>query len=134
MHTDLVREARQPFASAPVTAPLAAPMRFASATRGPWLRLLSEVMQLAGPGVEFVQHGERAWASATFTGARHTIVLAFEGAQAIAHGETFIAALPDHEFSVPRHLVADAAIVAVEHRQGPPYMTVEVELLVLEDC
>lgn len=132
MHTDLVREARQPFA--PVTAPPAAPMRFASPTRGPWLRLLSEVMQLAGPDAEFLQHIERAWASATFTGARHTITLIFEGTQAIARGETFIAALPDHEFSVPRHLVADAAIVAVEHRQGPPHMTVEVELLVLEDC
>lgn len=134
MHTDLVREARQPFAPAPVTGPFAAPMRFASATRDPWLRLLSEVMQLAGPDAEFVQHGERAWASATFTGTRHTITLIFEGTQAIARGETFIAALPDHEFSVPRHLVADAAIVAVEHRQGPPHMTVEVELLMLEDC
>lgn len=134
MHTDLVREARQPFAPAPVKGPLAATMRFASPVRGPWLRLLSEVMQLAGPGAEFLQHTERAWASATFNGARHTISLVFEGMQAIARGETFIAALPDHEFNVPRHLVADAAIVAVEHRQGPPHMTVELELLVLEDC
>ena len=77
---------------------------------------------------------ERAWASATFTGARHTIVLAFDGARAIAHGETFIAALPDHEFSVPRHLVADAAIVSVDHQLGPvPRMQVSTEVLMLED-
>ncbi|MEE4451112.1 hypothetical protein [Novosphingobium resinovorum] len=102
--------------------------------RGPWLRLLSEVLALAGPSAEFLRHSERNWASATFSGARHTIVLAFEGLDGVARGEALIAALPDHEFTVPRHLVADAVVAGVEHRQSPPRLTVEVELLVLEDC
>jgi hypothetical protein len=103
--------------------------------RGSWLRLLSEVLQLAGPQAEFLRHDERAWASAMFVGAHHTIALAFEGAEAIALGETFIAALPDHEFTVPRHLVADAAIISARHQQIPVQrLTVEVELLLLEDC
>lgn len=122
MHSELVLEA--PFPPVPTKVP----------ARGPWLRLLSEVLRLAGPEVEFVHHGERDWASATFSGARHTIALAFDGAQAVAAAEAFIAALPDHEFTVPRHLVADAVIASVEHRQSPPHMKVEVELLVIVDA
>lgn len=104
------------------------------ATRAPWLRLLSEVLRLAGPMAEFQRHAEREWASATFSGARHIIALAFAGADAVREGEAFIAALPDHEFTIPRHLVADAAVASVEHRQEPPHLAVEVELLVLKDC
>lgn len=131
MHSDAIdtlREARGLFTHTPSA-------RQAPPRRAPWLRLLSEVLRLAGPRVEFVSHAEREWASATFSGARHTIVLAFEGAEAIAGGEAFIAALPDHEFTLPRQLVADAAVVAVEHAALPcARMTVEAELLVLEDC
>lgn len=101
--------------------------------RGPWLRLLSEVLRLAGPEVEFLHHAERDWASATFSGARHSIALSFAGTQAVSAGEALIAALPDHEFRVPCHLVADAVIASVEHSQSPPRMTVEVELLVILD-
>lgn len=103
--------------------------------RGSWLRLLSEVLQLAGPQAEFLRHDERAWASAMFVGAHHTIALAFEGAEAVELGEAFIAALPDHEFTVPRHLVAHATIVTAHHQQVPVQrLMVEAELLLLEDC
>lgn len=122
MQSELVREMRQAFV--PAKAP----------ARGPWLRLLSEVQGLAGSEAELLSHAERDWASATFSGARHTIAVAFEGAEAVVKGEAFIAALPDHEFTVPRHLVADAALTSVEHRQDPPRMTVHIEVLVLVDC
>jgi len=103
--------------------------------RGPWLRLLSEVLQLGGTGAEILAHAETPWSSATFTGARHRITLAFDGTDAAAVGEAYIAALPEHEFTVSGHLVADAAIVSVEHRQAPTVrMTVEADLLLLEDC
>lgn len=102
--------------------------------RRPWLHLLSAVLQLAGGKAELLRHAERPWASATFSGSRHTIALSFTGEDAVADGEAFIAALPDHEFTLPRHIVADAAISAVEHGLDPaPHMTVEVELLLLED-
>ncbi|KQM13084.1 hypothetical protein ASE49_13960 [Novosphingobium sp. Leaf2] len=101
----------------------------------PWLRVLREVLQLAGPQAQFQRHGERPWLSATFSGARHAMVLAFDGLEAITDGETFIAALPDHEFTVPRHLVADAVVTAMEHIVLPaPRLTVEIELLVLEEA
>jgi len=102
--------------------------------RRPWLQLLSAVLQLAGGKAELLRHAEHPWASITFTGSRHKIVLAFTGAQAVATGEEFIAALPEHEFTLPRQLVAEAAVVAVEHLLVPePRLTVEIELLLLEE-
>ena len=102
--------------------------------RGPWLRLLSAVLELAGPRAELLRHAERPWASATFSGTRHTIALTFTGSEAISAGEEFIADLPEHEFAISGQLVADAAIALVEHEAGAePKMTVEAELLLLED-
>ena len=44
-------------------------------------------------------------------------------------------ALPDHEFTIPRQLVADAAVVAVEHTTLPEQrLEVTAELLLLEDA
>jgi hypothetical protein len=101
----------------------------------PWLKLLTEVLTLAGPLAELQRHSERPWQSATFSGTRHGIALAFNGTAAVEQGEQLIAALPDHEFTVPGQLVADAAITLVEHENGPePRLTVEAELLLLEDC
>lgn len=102
--------------------------------RRPWLRLLSAVMDLAGGKAELVRHGERGWATATFAGTRHTIVLTFDGAAAVDVGEAFIDALPEHEFAIPGQLVADAAVVACDHHAQPPRLQVECEILLLEDA
>ncbi len=103
--------------------------------RRPWLQLLAAVTELAGPAAELIRHTESGWASVTFSGTRHIIVLAFAGAEKVAAGEQFIAALPDHEFTIPRQLVADAAVLAVDHTTLPePKMIVEIELLLLEDA
>lgn len=102
--------------------------------RRPWRVLLATVMQLAGGKGELLRHVERPWASVTFAGTRHTVILAFTGTEAIAAGEAFIAALPEHDFAIPRQLVADAAVTAVTHETLPaPKLTVEVDLLLLED-
>jgi hypothetical protein len=100
--------------------------------RRPWLHLLSAVMGLAGGHAELLRHAERPWASATFSGTRHTVALSFSGAEAVAAGEAFIDALPEHEFNISGQLVADAAVVSVEHDVAKG-LTVEVELLLLED-
>lgn len=102
--------------------------------RGHWLRLLNQVLDLAGPQAEFLHHAERPWVSATFSGDRHTIALAFTGPVAMAQGEAFANALPDHEFTIPGHLVADAAVACIERVGAPPTrMTMDVELLLLND-
>jgi hypothetical protein len=101
--------------------------------RRPWLHLLSAVLQLAGGKAELLRHSERPWASVTFSGSHHTIALNFSGLEAIAMGEAFIAALPDHEFTLPRQIVADASVVTVDHAVSPEArLMVEVELLLLE--
>jgi len=104
------------------------------ARRAPWTQMLNALLRLAGRQAELVSHGERPWASATFSGSRHTVVLTFAGAGAQAAGEAFIAALPEHEFTLPGQLVADATVAAVNHAMLPePVLTVEAELLLLDD-
>lgn len=104
------------------------------ARRTPWMPLLSALLELAQGRGELLRHSERAWASVTFTGTRHSVALAFTGAEAVAAGELFIDALPDHEFAIPRQLVADAAVVRVDHTALPePRLEVEVELLLLDE-
>ena len=98
------------------------------------MQLLSAVLELGQGCAELLRHTDRPWASATFTGSRHTILLAFNGNTAVAAGEALIDALPEHEFTIPRQLVADAAVIAVEHTLLPqPRLQVELALLLLED-
>jgi hypothetical protein len=102
--------------------------------RSPWLQLLSALLELAQGKAELLRHSERAWASATFSGSRHSVTLAFAGIEAVAAGEELIDALPEHEFALPRLLVADAAMIAVEHTALPqPRLVVEMELLLLDE-
>lgn len=105
------------------------------AGRAPWKQIVRAVLDLAGPHAEFVRHAEKPWASITFSGARHTIFLAFPGEVAMDAADFFIAALPEHEFTLTGKLVADATIASVEQSMLPsPRTLVEAELLVLEDA
>lgn len=100
-----------------------------------WRRLLGELSRLAEHRAELHRHSERDWASATFAGTRHSITLGFGGETGVAAAERFIAALPDHEFSLPGQLVADAAIVSVDQRVLPrPELVLTCELLLLADA
>lgn len=107
------------------------PIDTTSGRRRPRHHLRDALLALAGPLARVIAHQEKSWASITFAGARHRVELVFEGADAVEAGELFIAFLPEHEFSIPDQLVADAAVIAVEHRFDPPRMQVRCELLVL---
>lgn len=101
---------------------------------GAWLCLLRALAGLGGGAGELRLHSEREWASATFTGSRHRFMLDFVGPDAIDRAEDLIAALPDHEFTIPGQIVADAAIVAVDHRVLPePGLTLTCELLLVAE-
>lgn len=103
--------------------------------RGPGERLREAVMALAGGTAQLLNHSEKAWASITFSGARHSFTLAFEGVSTAKAGEAFIAALPDHEFAIPGQLVADATVQSVEHKMLPDVrLVVAIELLLLVDA
>ena len=97
-------------------------------------RLRDALQQLAGGQARIASHRETAWASITFAGTRHRLEILFAGAGPVAAGEQFIADLPDHEFTLPGQLVADAAIAEVDHRLAPePRLAVTVEMLLLDD-
>lgn len=97
-------------------------------------RLRDALLALGDFQGQVLSHSEKAWASITFAGARHTLALLFAGEEAVAAGEAFIAALPEHEFALPGQLVADATINEVEHRLLPsPRLVVQCELLLLEE-
>jgi hypothetical protein len=105
-----------------------------AARRNPAERLREELQALAGGHAEFLSHSEKNWASITFAGTRHRLDLAFAGADAVEAAEQFIAFLPEHEFAIPRQLVADAAVTEVDHRIGAdPRMEVRIELLLLDE-
>jgi hypothetical protein len=102
--------------------------------RRPWLPLLSALLELAQGKAELLRHSERPWASVTFAGSRHSVVLAFAGEEALAAGEALIEVLPDHEFNLPGQLVAEAAVTSVEQTMLPePQMELELTLLLLEE-
>lgn len=97
-------------------------------------RLLRAVLELAGEHATLVRHTETPWASVTFSGARHSVVLAFCGWEACDDAEHLIVELPEHEFRIAGVLVADAAVARTDQELLPePRMEVELELLLLED-
>lgn len=97
-------------------------------------RLREALLALGDFRGQVITHSEKAWASITFSGARHTLALLFAGAEAVEAGERFIAALPDHEFAIPGQLVADAVVTKAAHRVLPtPRLVVQCELLLLEE-
>lgn len=97
-------------------------------------RVRTALMALTGGAGTLVTHDEKAWASITFSGTRHEVVLEFCGAQAVVGGEELIERLPDHEFRIPGQLVADATITQVDHRFGAmERLEVTAVLLLLEE-
>jgi len=98
-------------------------------------RIRTALMQLTGGAGTVIAHEEKAWASITFSGTRHEVVLEFCGAEAVVGGEELIERLPDHEFTIPGQLVADAAITSVDHRFGAmERLEVTAALLLLEEA
>lgn len=97
-------------------------------------RLLEAMMALAEAQASLLSHTQKPWASVTFTGSRHEVMLDFEGPDAVAAGDRFVAALPDHEFSIPGQLVADATVTEVNSSTLPyPRMVVTCAILLLEE-
>lgn len=110
------------------------PPRPPRARRSDGDRLRSALLALAEHRAQVITHSEKAWASITFAGTRHSLAILFAGDEAVEAGEEFVAALPDHEFAIPGQLVADAGVVEVEHRLIPePRLIVRCELLLLEE-
>ncbi|TCD05494.1 hypothetical protein EYB45_04835 [Erythrobacteraceae bacterium CFH 75059] len=91
-------------------------------------------MRLCGHAASVLSHEERPWSSITFTGCRHVLTLEFAGNGTLEAADRFITELEEHEFSLPRRLVADARITSVDQVFAPrPRVVVTCDLLLLED-
>lgn len=73
-------------------------------------RLMTALLDRAGEDSEVMDSGITAWASATFIGARHQVTLALRGEDASARAEALIATLPEAEFTIAGHIVADLSV------------------------
>lgn len=112
------------------TKPASAPRRIRTTSD----RAREALLAICGGMGTVLSHEERAWASITFAGTRHELVVRFEGLEQVEAGELLIAQLPDHEFRIPGQLVADACVTKVEHLFGPAEtLTVTAVLLLLEE-
>lgn len=91
----------------------------------PHRRLIRALIERGGAGCRYDRGGSTPWASATFTGARHAIVLA------LPHGAADgFADLGEAEFAIPGHLVADIAVAA--RNDGPDGARLTIEALTIE--
>jgi hypothetical protein len=98
-------------------------------------RLREALLMLAEGRANLLSHEETAWSSITFSGTRHSVLLDFDGREAVEVGEQFIDALPEHEFAIPGQLVADATVREVDHRftGDDERLVVTAVLLLLEE-
>ena len=84
-----------------------------------------------GAGFVLEEVRSRAWASVTFTGARHRLVFRLEGDGAEAAAERFAAGLGAAEFALHGHILADISLTAEDRRPGS--VRIELEALTVED-
>jgi hypothetical protein len=89
-----------------------------AAKSDPHARLLRAVLALAGQGSEITSSSSRRWSSATFTGARHGVTLQLAGANARDRAHRLAESLPDAEFPLAGHIVADISVESQAYRRG----------------
>jgi hypothetical protein len=90
---------------------------------------LVQVVQFEGFVVE--EMNSRRWASVTFQGARHALVLRLGGEGAEAAAARFLSGLQARNFPLRGHLLADLSLVAEERR--PQSARIRLEALTVEE-
>jgi hypothetical protein len=95
-----------------------------------------ELVTLTNSGAQVLVQAldRREWASVTFTGARHRVRATIDGAGAAGAAGDFLDALPDLEFQIPGHIVADIALLVEARRDGGDHAMLELEALTIKDC
>lgn len=86
-----------------------------------------------GGGVETRLLAQTEWASVTFSGARHHVQIDFAGDGAVGAAADLLADLPELEFEIPRHIVADVALLAEARGDDGTRASLDLEVLTIED-
>lgn len=94
-------------------------------------RLLAALIALAGEDAAIADSGLRPWHSATFVGSRHDVTLWIGGDEAAATADRLAVVLPETEFRLPGHIVADLKVQAIDcaHDEGA---RLRLEILTIE--
>ncbi|MBO9711403.1 hypothetical protein [Sphingomonas sp.] len=90
-------------------------------------RALLDSAARAGCPVRLAAADWTRWASVTFSGARHMFAIEGEASDAL---DAWLAALPEAEFALSGHLVADLTVMSAR-RQGEA-VRAEIEVLTVE--
>jgi len=85
---------------------------------------------LAGPAIVEALVS-RSWASITFSGERHRIVLRLAGESAGAAADRFLDGLAEREFALDGHILADIALVSDERHTD--WIRLILEALTVEE-
>jgi len=72
--------------------------------------LITQLLDRAGSDSSVIATSSRAWASATFLGARHVILLKLGGTGHAARADVLMETLPGMEFAIAGHIVADLCV------------------------
>jgi hypothetical protein len=91
-------------------------------------RALLEGAQAAGCPLALRASEMKRWASVTFTGARHLLTLAGDASPAL---DAWLASLPETEFALRDHLVADLVVESL--RCEDRAVSVTLEILTIEE-
>lgn len=98
------------------------------------MQIIGQVLTLAGTGARLIDHECRSWASGTFHGCRHVIVVRFTGDICAVLASRFTDALRGHEFTACGQLVVNVGITCVKTHTGMhPRTDVTAELLLLDE-
>lgn len=81
------------------------------------------------PGAAIGELTERQWHSATFAGMRMVFQIIITGLDAPARAAAAASALPDHEFMLTRHFVADVTAQLLSRSSRRAVLGVEALLL-----
>lgn len=91
-------------------------------------RLIAALLDQAGPDSEVFASALTPWCSATFVGARHVLTLTLKGEDATKRAADLAARLPETEFRLPGHIVAD---LVIDERQDTAENEVRLRLIIL---
>lgn len=94
------------------------------------LRAIREKFRGGGELV-FEDIRSRAWASVTFSGARHELTMLVTGAEATGAAARFAGTLDEAEFRLRGHILADIALVSSEAMAEG--VRLRIEALTVED-
>ena len=101
--------------------------------KDPHTKVIAQLLDLAGTDSSVIATSSRPWASATFVGARHIVMLRIKGPDNGERATALANRLPDAEFSIAGHIVADACADELRPAADGSETVMRLSILTIED-